>query len=100
MDRRLVELCDAIATADAEGEDRYGAAARASGLGGQVLPARLAGFRAVNLTCHDDDGYPPNRHQPTDVPDRVDLDALDRAHGFALELIRSLDADLGRKRER
>lgn len=98
MDRRLVELCEAIATADAETDDRYGAAGFASGLGGAMMPARTAGFRTLGLTCHDDDGYPPNRHLPTDTPDRINLGALDRAHGFALELIRRLDADLGRAR--
>ena len=63
-----------------------------------MMPARRPGFEPLALTCHDDDGYPPNRHLPTDTPDRINLGALDRAHGFALELIRRLDADLGRAR--
>ena len=42
MDRRLIELCEAIATADAETDDRYGAAAFASGLGGESMPPRTA----------------------------------------------------------
>jgi len=97
MDRRLVQLCEAIAAADVAGDDRYGAQAHASGLGGEVMPARIAGFRSIGITCHDDDGYPPNRHRQTDTPNRINLGALDRAHAFALELIRSLDADLGRR---
>ena len=72
MDRRLVELCEAIATADAEADDRYGAAGFASGLGGEMMPrADRPGFEPWALTCHDDDGYPPNRHLPADTPDRI-----------------------------
>ncbi len=100
MDGRLIELCEAIATADAEGEKRFRAAGYASGLGGDSMPPRLAGFRSIGLTCQDADGYVANRHLPTDTPEAIDEAALERAHGFALELIRRLDADLGREPER
>jgi hypothetical protein len=99
MDRRLLELCEAIAVADADGERKFNAAAYASGLGGDAMPARLAGFRSLGITCLDPDGYIPHRHLPTDTPETVDRAALDRAHGFALELVGRLDGDLGRKRE-
>ncbi len=97
MDRRLVELAKAIADADAEGDQRYGAAGFASGLGGDAVIAAAAGWRAIGLTCHDADGYVANRHLPADTPRTINHAALDRAHDFALELIRRLDADLGRK---
>jgi hypothetical protein len=97
MDRRLIELSEAIATADAEDEGRFGAAGYASGLGGEAATAATAGWRSIGLTCLDEDGYAANRHLPTDVPDAIDRAALDRAQGFALELIRRLDADLARK---
>ena len=97
MDRRLVELCEAITTADAEGDQRYGAAGFASGLGGEAATAAAAKWRAVGITCHDTDGYVANRHLPSDTPKAVNHAALDRAHSFALELIRRLDADVGRK---
>jgi hypothetical protein len=97
MDRRLVELCEAIATADAEGDEQYGAAGFASGLGGEAATGAAAGWRSIGITCLDADGYVAHRHLPTDVPKTVNRAALDRAHGFALELIRRLDADLGRK---
>ena len=100
MDKRLVELAGAIATADADGDKRYGAAAFPSGLGGDVVPPRLAGFRCLGITCHDEDGWVRNRHLPADVPKAVNRAALDRAHGFALELIRRLDADVGRGEDR
>ena len=31
------------------------------------------------------------------MPEAIEPEALDRAHGFALELIRRLDADVGRR---
>ena len=96
MDRRLIELSQAIASADSEGDDRYRAAGYASGLGGDVVPPRLAGFRTLAITCLDEDGQVANRHLPSDLPAAINLAALDRAHGFALELIRRLDADVGR----
>jgi acetylornithine deacetylase/succinyl-diaminopimelate desuccinylase-like protein len=97
MDRRLVGLCEAIAEADAEGEQRYGAAGYASGLGGEAATTAAAGWRSIGITCLDADGYVANRHLPSDTPKAVNRAALDRAHDFALELIRQLDADLGRK---
>ena len=100
MDRRLVELCEAIANADKEGDERYGAAGFASGLGGEASTAAAAGWRAVGITCHDTDGYVANRHLPSDTPKAINHAALDRAHSFALELIRRLDADLGRASKR
>ncbi len=96
MDRRLIELCGAIAEADAEGEGTYGAAPLANGWAGDSMPPRLARMRAIGITCRDANGIVVNRHQPTDTPEHVDPEALDRAHGFALELVRRLDADLGR----
>jgi hypothetical protein len=96
MDRRLVELAEAIAQADDEGDNRYRVKGYASGLGGDAATARLAGLRAIGVTCLDANDLVPNRHLSADVPKAIDSDALDRAHGFARELIRRLDADVGR----
>lgn len=95
MDRRLIELCIAIAEADAEGDYHFRAGPLAHAYAFDSMPARLAGFRALGITCLDDDGCAPAR-QPTDTADAVDPGALDRAHDFALELIRQLDRDVGR----
>jgi Peptidase family M28 len=97
MDRRMVELATAIADADTDGEDRYGARPLAHALAGDEMPARLAGFPAISLACTDEDGYVPHYHLSSDTPDTLDPAALDRAHGFALELIRQLDRDVGRR---
>ena len=52
------------------------------------MPARLAGFRVHDHHHDERDALLPARyHRLDDVPDRIDLGALDRAHGFALELV-------------
>ena len=61
------------------------------------MPPRLARLRSIGITCRDADGTVPNRHLPTDTPDAIDRAALERAHAFSLELVRRLDADLGRR---
>jgi acetylornithine deacetylase/succinyl-diaminopimelate desuccinylase-like protein len=97
MDRRLVELAAAIADADAERDERHRARPLAHALAGDEMPPRLAGFPAISITCTGDDGYVPHYHLPSDTPENVDGEALERAHGFALELIRQLDRDVGRR---
>ena len=44
LDRRLVELCAAIATADRESSDRYQAQPLVHGLAGDSMPPRIAGL--------------------------------------------------------
>jgi len=100
LDRRLVELCAAIATADREDSDRYQARPLVHGLAGDSMPPSVAGFPATAITCLNDLNYVPGYHTPNDTPDRVDAAALDRAHGFALELVRALDRDVGRRTSR
>jgi hypothetical protein len=96
LDQRLVELCAAIAEADEEGEQRYGARPLRHGYAGDSMALRLHGLRSIGLSCAEADGYVPNRHLPGDTPKSLDPQALERAHGFALELIRALDRDVGR----
>jgi hypothetical protein len=100
LNRRLVELCAAIATADREDSDRYQARPLVHGLAGDSMPPTVAGFPATAITCLNDLNYVPEYHTPNDTPDRVDAAALDRAHGFALELVRALDRDVGRRTSR
>jgi hypothetical protein len=97
MDRRLVELASAIAEADAEGENAYRAKSFPRATAGDEMPPRLAGFPAIGITCTDPDGYVAHHHLRSDTPDNVDPDALERAHGFALELVRQLDRDASRR---
>lgn len=96
LDRRLVELCAAIAEGDAGGEQRFRAQPLRHGYAGDSMALRLYGLRSIGLSCAESDGYLPNRHLPTDTPQTLDPAALERAHGFALELVRRLDRDLAR----
>jgi hypothetical protein len=98
MDRRLVQLCAAIADADRENGDRFGAEPLRQAFATDALPARLAKLRATAITCLDDGSLlPANYHRPEDVPKRIDRKALDRAHDFTLELVQALDRDIGRR---
>ena len=98
LDSRLTELCAAIAEADAEGADRFGASPLRHGFATDALQARLARIPATTITCLERGALlPANHHAAGDVPGAIDPAALDRAHGFALELIRRLDDDVGRR---
>ena len=97
---RLTELCQAIADADAEQENRFRAAAVRRGLSSEALPAGLARCPATTITCLEPGAVvPANYRRATDVPGELDPEAVDRAHDFALALIRQLDRDLGRSPE-
>jgi hypothetical protein len=101
LDRRLVELCAAIAAADRENGNRFNARPLRQGFATDALPARIAKLRATAITCLADGSLlPANYHRPEDVPKRIDRKALDRAHDFTLELTRALDRDVGRRTSR
>lgn len=96
LDRRMTELAAAVAEADRDRARRYRARPLAHGIAGDSLPPRLRRLRSIGITCLDAEGHAPRSHQPTDTPERLDPEALDRAHDFALELILALDRDLRR----
>jgi hypothetical protein len=91
---RLVELCRQIEAEDAE-EGRYHAKAIVSRSASDALAARRAGFPSITLSCRDEDDRVPESHGPADTPDRVDDGALDRAFGFASELVELIDERIG-----
>jgi hypothetical protein len=98
LDGRLAELCTAVAEADRENGNRFGARPWRSGFATDALPARIAKLRATTVTCLADGSIlPAHYHRPEDVPKRIDRKALDRAHDFVLELVRALDRDVGRR---
>jgi Peptidase family M28 len=98
VDRRLVQLCEAIAEADGAGENRYRARAlRNAGLPGDSIAARVRGYAATTITCANELDVVPGVLTAADVPDRIDPAALERARGFTLELVRQLDRDVGRR---
>lgn len=95
-DGRLVSLCEAIAAADGEG--RFGATPARLRFGTDAFPARIRGFPAIAIGCTLEDGYIPGYHTSSDTTDRLEPEAIERAHDFVLELVRLLDRDLERER--
>jgi hypothetical protein len=101
MVSRLTELCAAIGDAGREDDDGYRAAPLRSGFSGDSLPPLLAGYPATTVTClAGDELVPANYRLPSDLPDALDPETMERVHGFVLELIRALDRDLDRGGER
>ena len=100
LDRRLVELCEAIATADREGEDRYRARPLRIPFHSDALPANTRGFRAISVVGVEDGVSPPYYHTHEDTSDKLDDDSMQRAIDFTVELIRQVDRDAGRRSSR
>jgi Zn-dependent M28 family amino/carboxypeptidase len=96
MDRRLVELCAAIADADREGKNRYQARTLRSSFHTDALPPTTFGFRAISISTLVDGVVPDWYHTIQDTPDRVDAEALSRATEFTVDLVRALDRDVAR----
>jgi Peptidase family M28 len=97
MDARLVELCEALSDADREGEGHYRARALGrGGLPGEAVAARLRRYPAITITCAGELDIAPGARSAADVPDRIDPEALERAHAFSVGLVRLLDREVGR----
>jgi hypothetical protein len=75
--------------------DRPGARGMISRTTSDAFAARGAGFPAITITCKGRLDYTPGHHSPSDTPDRIDDEALERAYGFCCELIERLDATIG-----
>jgi len=81
----LVQLCEEV------GDGRGMTSRNAT----DALIARGAGFPAITITARNALDYAPNWHQPTDTPDRIDLDSLDRTYEFCCALLERLDESVG-----
>ena len=90
----LVELCDQLRDEDAE-DGYYGVAPVAPRIASDAYRARAKGYPAIAISCLDEDGLAPNYHQPTDTPDNIDPQALERAYDFCSELIELIDERIG-----
>jgi hypothetical protein len=94
---RLTELCEAIAEGRRGDGGRPAATPLIHGLATDAFAAAARRYAATALTCLDPGTViAPHVHTTEDTPDQVDPEALDRAHGFVLELIRVLDHDAAR----
>jgi hypothetical protein len=83
----LIEMCEEV------GEDRgRGMVSRNAT---DALVPRSAGFPAITITARNALDYAPNWHQPTDTPDRIDLESLDRTYDFCCALLERLDESIG-----
>jgi hypothetical protein len=100
LDRRLFELCEAIATADREDGNRYRARPLRIPFHSDALAANTRGFRAISLVGAEDGVSPPYYHTHADTPDKLDEEAMTRAVEFTLELVRQIDRDVGRQAPR
>ena len=98
MDRRLAELCGAIAAADDEDSNRYRARELRRATAGDSFPPRVRGYASTTIACMPEAGHVDGLHTAADTPGRVDDAALERAHGFTLDLVRLLDRDVARRR--
>jgi hypothetical protein len=85
----LVELCREI---DAE---HYGARPVVSRSATDAHAARVRGFPAITISCLNALDYAPHYHQPTDTPERIDPDALERGSDFCSELVELIDGHIG-----
>ena len=81
----LIEMCEQI------GDGRGMVSRNAT----DALIARAAGFPAITITSRNALDYAPHWHQPTDTPDRIDLDSLDRTYDFCCALLERLDESIG-----
>ncbi len=97
LDRRLADLCDALADSDRAGESRYDAQPVYAPLGTDALPPRVLGYASTTISCLRGGVGPPWYHTADDTPDRVEPEALEAAHGFTLELVRLLDREIARE---
>jgi peptidase M28-like protein len=96
LDARMIELCEAIATADREDGDRYRAQPLRIPFHSDALPPNTRGFRAISIVGVEDGVPPPYYHTHEDTPDKLDEEAMTRAVEFTLELIRQIDRDVAR----
>ena len=81
----LVQLCEDI------GDGRGMVSRNAT----DALAVRTAGFPAITITARNALDYAPHWHQPTDTPDRIDPEALERTYDFCCALLERLDDSIG-----
>jgi Peptidase family M28 len=93
LDRRLIELSEALASTDRNGESRYGATPIGYSLLDDALPAQIRGLSAITIRGAE---RAPWYHTHEDVPSRVDPDALTQSTEFVIGLARLLDREITR----
>jgi Peptidase family M28 len=93
-DRHLIELCEALAAADAADG---GARPTRHPLLDDALPPRIRRLPSITVRTTDENGnLAPWYHTHDDLPERVDSAALHRATDFVVALSRLVDREAGR----
>jgi Zn-dependent M28 family amino/carboxypeptidase len=90
--RELIELCEQIR--DEDHERRYDARPLDSRLVTDAYVPTLHGYRAIQITCLPELNIAPHYHQPSDTPDHLQPEALERAFEFCSQLIQRIDQRL------
>lgn len=91
---RLTALCDQIRDEDAD-EGRYNARRQTARRPGDAHAASARGIPAITISTSGALDRAPHHHRPTDAPDQIDPQSLDRAFGFCSELIELIDERIG-----
>ncbi len=95
-DRRMVELCGLIAETTDPPDGASAFRARHSHSGSAAAVAVSFGHRAVAISCRDASGLIPHSQRPDDLPELIDLGALEGAVNLAGTLIEQLGRDAAR----
>lgn len=88
-DPQLIEIAEEVSDEHPEFEAEAGTW-RSAGLDTDIAAVR--GFKQMSVVAMTPDGTLPNWHWPTDVYENIDENVLERAYGFALEMIRRFDS--------
>lgn len=91
-DSRLIGLCDQAAESCRTLAEPIDARPYKSRVSSDALVATLAGYPTTTILSLDEDDFLPHYHQPSDTPENVDPEALQRAYHFCSELITRLGA--------
>ena len=79
-DQRLVRLCEEL-----------GSQPHVWRIGTDATQASMAGFPSVTVCCLDAHGRLPEFHRTTDTPERIELDAVERATDVVEGVVRRID---------
>ena len=90
----LVALCDQLREEDDE-DPYYRVKPAVARIATDAHRARVAGYPAMAIGCTNEAGYPPHFHQPSDTPETIDRDSLQRAYEFCSELVELIDEKIG-----
>ena len=90
----LVALCDQLRAEDAD-DPYYRVEPIVSRTATDAHRARAKGYPAIAVGSTNELGYAPHYHQPTDTPDTLDPEALQKAYEFCCELVELIDEKVG-----